>query len=80
MKTIALPDDIVRELERISARFGVPPEEVIRRSISEYLRESSAQPQDGFESIGFGMWAGRDDMEDSAQWVHRLRGQEWNRS
>jgi hypothetical protein len=80
MKAIVLSDDTVRELERLSARFGVSPEEIIKRGISEYLRESSAQPQDGFESIGFGMWAGRDDMEDSAQWVHRLREQEWDRS
>ncbi len=80
MKTITLSDDIVRELEKLSARLGVSPEEIIRRWISEYLRESSAQSQNGFESIGFGMWSGRDDMEDSAQWVHRIREQEWNRS
>ena len=80
MKTIALSDDIVRKLEQLSARFGVSPEEIIRRGISEYLRESAAQPQDGFESIGFGMWAGRDDMEDSVQWVRSVREQEWNRS
>jgi hypothetical protein len=80
MKTITLPDDIVRELEKLSARFGVPPEEIIRRGISGYLGDSSMQSQDGFESIGFGIWAKRDDMEDSARWVHRLREQEWNRS
>lgn len=80
MKTITLSDDIVRELEKLSTRLGVPPEEVIRRGISRYLVEPSTQKQDGFESVGFGMWAGRDDMEDSAQWVHRLREQEWNRS
>jgi len=73
MKTITLSDDIVKELEQLSARFGISPEEIIRRGIGEYLRESVAQPQDGFEAIGFGMWAGRDDMEDSAQWVHKLR-------
>jgi len=29
MKTITLSDDIVRELERLSARLGVSPEEII---------------------------------------------------
>jgi len=80
MKTITLSDDIVRELEKLSARLGVSPEEIIRRGISGYLGEKSVQNENGFESVGFGMWAGRDDMEDSAQWVHRLREQEWNRS
>ena len=80
MKTITLSDDIVRELEKLSARFGVSPEEIIRRGISGYPEEPSIQSQDGFESIGFGIWSKRDDMEDSAQWVHRLREQEWNRS
>ena len=80
MKTITLPDDIVRESEKLSARSGVPPEEIIRRGISGYLGEPSTQKQDGFESVGFGMWAERDDMGDSAQWVRRLREQEWNRS
>ena len=80
MKAITLPDDIVRKLEQLSARFGVSPEEIIERGISEYLRESATQPQNGFESVGFGMWAGRNDMEDSAQWVRSLREQEWSRS
>jgi predicted transcriptional regulator len=79
MKTITLSDDIMRELEELSARLGISPEEIIRRAISEYLREPSVQDRNGFEPIGFGMWAGRDEMDDSAQWVHRLREQEWNR-
>ena len=80
MKTITLSDDVARELEKLSAQLGVSPEEVIRRWIGEYLRESSAQSQNGFESIGFGMWTERNDMEDSAKWVHRLREQGWDRS
>ncbi len=52
MKTIALSDDIVRKLEKLSARFGVSPEEIIRRGISGYLGEPSTQKQDGFESVG----------------------------
>lgn len=80
MKAITLPDGIVRKLEQLSARLGVSPEEIIERGISEYLRESTAQSQNGFESIGFGMWAERSDMEDSAQWVRSLREQEWSRS
>ncbi len=80
MKTITLSDDIVRKLEKLSARLGISPEEIIRRWINGDLRESSAQSQNGFESIGFGMWAGRNEMEDSAQWVRRLRKQGWNRS
>jgi hypothetical protein len=80
MKAITLSDDIVRELERLSARLGVSPEEIIRRGIRVCLGETLVQSQNGFESVGFGMWAERDDMEDSAQWVHRLREQGWNRS
>ena len=80
MKTISLSDDIVRELEELSARFGVSQEEIIKRGISGYLREASISGQDDFEPVGFGIWAKRDDMEDSAQWVHRLREQGWNRS
>jgi len=80
MKTITLSDDVVRELEKLSARLGISPEEVIKRWINGDLRESSAESQNGFESIGFGMWAGRNEMEDSAQWVRRLREQGWNRS
>ena len=80
MKTITLSDDVVRELEKLSVRLGISPEEIIRRWISEYLRVAPTQSQNGFESIGFGMWAERNDMEDSAQWVHRFREQEWNRS
>ena len=41
MKTITLSDDIARELEELSARLGILPEEIIRRGISEYLREPS---------------------------------------
>ena len=80
MKTITLPDEIVKELEQLSARFGVSPEEVIKRGINEYLKESEIQTKSEFEATGFGMWAERNDMEDSAQWVRKLREQEWNRS
>ena len=80
MKTITLPDEIIRELERLSARFGVSPEEIIKRGINEYLKESEVQIKSEFEAIGFGMWARRNDLEDSAQWVRKLREQEWNRS
>lgn len=55
METITLSDDIVRELERLSARPGVSPEEIIRRGIRGYPGETSVQSQDEFESAGFGM-------------------------
>ncbi len=80
MKTITLPNEIIKELEHLSVQLGVSPEAIIRRGISEYLRESESLTKIEFEAIGFGMWLERDDMEDSAQWVHRLREQEWNRS
>ena len=80
MKAITLPDGVVRKLEQLSARLGISPAEIIQRGINEYLRESVAQPQNGFESIGFGMWAGRSDKGDSTQWVRSLREQEWSRS
>ena len=50
MKTITLPDEIIRELERLSARFGVSPEEIIKRGINEYLKESEVQIKSEFEA------------------------------
>ncbi|MFC1712376.1 CopG family transcriptional regulator [Candidatus Poribacteria bacterium] len=56
MKTITLPDEIVRNLQQISIRSGVLPEEIIKRGISEYLLEIESEPNRQFEAIGFGMW------------------------
>jgi len=88
---IFLDDDVMldeRYIEEVlgtyandrKGRVGGVTGAVLRdKSRGKYLKELPAQTQNGFESIGFGMWAGRDDMEDSAQWVRRLREQEWNR-
>lgn len=78
MKTIILPDEIVEELEQLSIRLGISPTEIVKRGISEYLRHPGSEEK--FKPIGFGMWADRSDMEDSTQWVNKIREQEWKRS
>ena len=78
--TIVLPAKIIEELKQVSTHLDILPEELIKRSITEYLQKLKSKTNPEFEAIGFGMWAGRTDMEDSVQWVHKLREQEWNRS
>jgi hypothetical protein len=80
MKTIILPDEIVEELEQLSIRLGISPTEIVKRGISEYLRHPDSENERNFKPIGFGMWADRSDMEDSTQWVNKIREQEWKRS
>jgi len=79
MKTIELSDDLVNQLEQLLIEFGVSPDEIIRRGISEYLRDLNQHYSEKFDSIGFGMWSQRRDMEDSVQWVNNIREREWKR-
>ena len=55
----------------------MPAEEIVRRSVVEYLAKVKAEPE--FEPIGFGMWADRPEMQDASAWVRELRRQEWVR-
>jgi hypothetical protein len=79
MKTITLPDEIVEELEQLSIRFGISPTDIVKRGISEYLRHPDSEDEKKLNPIGFGMWADRSDMEDSTQWVSKIREREWKR-
>lgn len=78
--TIGLPGEIIEELKRVSTHLNILPEELIKRSITEYLQKLKSKTEPEFDTIGFGMWAGRTEMENSVRWVHKLREQEWNRS
>jgi hypothetical protein len=79
MKTIELSDELISQLEQILIEFGISPDEIVRRGISEYLRESNQQFSEEFDVVGFGMWSERRDMEDSVEWVNKIREQEWKR-
>lgn len=78
--TMRLSDEIVEELKQICSYLNILPEELIKQSITEYLQRWKFKTESEFEATGCGMWAGRTDMEDSVQWVSKLREQEWNRS
>ena len=45
--TISLPEDRLRKLEEIAARFHVSAEELVRVSVEELL----AKPKDEFQSV-----------------------------
>jgi hypothetical protein len=85
-KTITITSDIAQKLEQASIKLGISEANIIRFSLIEYLsREEVAlvgesEPKFDFDPKGFGMWADREDMEDSVTWVRKLREQEWNRS
>ena len=70
-------DEEFHELEQIAKAQGMPEEEIVRRSVVEYLAKVKAEPK--FEPIGFGMWAHRPEMQDASAWVRELRRQEWVR-
>jgi metal-responsive CopG/Arc/MetJ family transcriptional regulator len=42
--TITLPDEMVEELNRISDHLGISPDELIKRTIAEYLRRLNPRP------------------------------------
>ena len=77
MKTVfaKLPDALTARLKALAATLKVPVDELIARSLEEYL--AKLEKIDDFEPIGFGMWKDREEMEDSAAWVRRLRETEW---
>jgi hypothetical protein len=76
LKTV-LSDEEFHNLEHIAQELGVSAEEVLRRSLTEYLAKVKAAS--AFEPIGFGMWAGRPEMQDATKWVQELRRREWER-
>lgn len=79
MRTISakLPDRLAAQLKALAAALKVSEDELIARSLEEYL--SKLAQRDEFEPIGFGMWKDREEMKDSTQWVRKLRETEWHR-
>jgi len=69
--TVTLSEEMGAEIERICSRLGISVDELVRRAVADYLRRLEGDR--GLEPTGFGMWADRSDMEDSAQWVRGLR-------
>jgi hypothetical protein len=76
LKTM-VPDEEFHELAQVAKAQGMPVEDILRRSVAEYLAKVRAEL--AFEPIGFGMWAHRHEMQDASAWVHELRSQEWVR-
>jgi hypothetical protein len=70
-------DEEFHELEQVAKAQGLPMEEIVRRSVADYLVKVGTESV--FEPIGFGMWAHRHEMQDAPAWVHELRRQEWTR-
>ncbi|HGJ65104.1 TPA: hypothetical protein ENS27_06910 [bacterium] len=82
---ITMPNDMAQKLEQVSMKLGISETVLIKNITARYLGlslgsnlvEESEQKFD-FDPIGFGMWADREDMEDSVTWVQKIREQEWN--
>ncbi len=74
---VVLSDKEIHNLEKTSKAVGLPAEEIIRRSLADYLEKLRVEPE--FDPVGFGMWEGRIEMQDSTKWVQGLRSQEWDR-
>lgn len=72
-----LSDKEIHNLEKTSKAVGLPAEEIVRRSLAEYLEKLRIESE--FDPVGFGMWEGRTEMQDSTKWVQGLRSQQWDR-
>ena len=70
-------DEECAALEHLAKVLGVPLEALLLRSAAAYLTQVKAER--AVEPIGFGMWAGRPEMHDAAQWVAELRERAWRR-
>lgn len=70
-------DKEFHKLEKIAKAQGLPVGEMVHQSVVAYLAQVRAET--AFESIGYGMWAQRPEMQDAAAWVHDLRRPEWVR-
>jgi hypothetical protein len=74
---MVVSDDEGAELEHLAQALGITLEELLKRSLAAYLPQAKAELT--FEPIGFGMWADRPEMQDTAKWVADLREREWRR-
>lgn len=72
-----LSDEEFSALEQAVKVLGVPAEEILKRSLAEYLEKVRAES--AFDPVGFGMWGHRSEMQDATKWVEELRHREWNR-
>jgi hypothetical protein len=68
-------DEEFCELEQVAKVQELPAEEILRRSVAEYI--AKVRTELAFEPVGFGMWAHRHEMQDASAWVYELRRQEW---
>jgi len=69
------PDDIFEAIQRLSAKLQLSPGELIQCIIKDYLEKDQAD----FKPVGFGMWANRNELKNSSEWVRELRESEWQR-
>jgi hypothetical protein len=74
---VKLPDRLIIQLKTLASTLRVSEDELIARSLEEYLPK--LEQGNEFKPIGFGMWADREEMEDSGAWVRKLRETEWQR-
>jgi hypothetical protein len=74
---MVVSDEEGAEVEQLAQALGITLEELLKRSLAAYLVQVKAERT--FESIGFGMWADRPEMEDAATWVANLRARAWAR-
>ncbi len=73
---VVLSDKEIHNLEKTSKAVGLPAEEIIRKSLADYLEKLRIESE--FDPVGFGMWESRIEMQDSKKWVQGLRSQEWD--
>jgi hypothetical protein len=74
---VEVSDEEFATLEHLAQAFGVSVEELLKRCVAAYLPQAQAELT--FEPIGFGMWADRPEIQDTAKWVDDLREREWTR-
>lgn len=65
-----IPDADVEWLDAVAAAQGVSRAELIRRAVTAYRADASADAIDN----AFGIWRGRDDIGDGLKYQRRLRG------
>ena len=79
VQQVSVPDTEWRELVRLSAQEGIPPENLLQKALSRYLSEVQriAEARRLLRQ-SFGAWKSRDDLGgDSVDVVNKLR-KEWD--
>ncbi len=79
VQQVSVPDAEWQELVKLSAREGIPPENLLQKALSRYLSEVRriAEARRLLRQ-SFGVWKSRDDLGgDSVDVVNKLR-EEWD--